>query len=193
MENLEINKKYYKFWKGKKILITGHTGFKGSWLSYALKILGAEIHGYSLRPTSKFEIFNVLSLKRIFKSSIYGDIRDYNKLHKYINSIDPHIIFHLAAQPLVLQSYLNPLQTFNTNVIGTANLINASKDLKKLTNILVITTDKVYKDLKYKSGYVESDILGGHDPYSASKACTEILSESFYKSYLKEKNKADYC
>lgn len=187
MENLEINKKYYKFWKGKKILITGHTGFKGSWLSYALKILGAEVHGYSLRPTSKFEIFNALSLKRIFKSSLYGDIENYNKLHKYIKSVEPQIIFHLAAQPLVLQSYLKPLQTFKTNVIGTANLIKASKDLKKLTHILVITTDKVYKDLKFKSGYVESDILGGHDPYSASKACTEILSESFYKSYLKEK------
>ena len=173
MENLEINKKYYKFWKGKKILITGHTGFKGSWLSYALKILGAEVHGYSLRPTSKFEIFNALSLKRIFKSSLYGDIENYNKLHKYIKSVEPQIIFHLAAQPIVFNALKFPSDTWNSNLYSTLNLFRSIENTSSVKCIVVITSDKVYQNLNNKKLMKEKDFLSGSETYSMSKVSVE--------------------
>lgn len=175
------------FWKNKKVLITGHTGFKGSWLSLALSKLGAKLYGYSLNIENKSQIFSCLNLEKIFVESKYGDIRDIKKLKKFIKFSKPEIIFHLAAQPLVRESYVDPNYTYEANVMGTINLFEILKQNENLKCLMVITTDKVYKNLEKKDGYKEDESLGGHDPYSASKACVEIITESYKKSFF-EKN-----
>jgi CDP-glucose 4,6-dehydratase len=171
------------FWKNKKVFITGHTGFKGSWLCLWLKYLGADIKGYSL-PLSKNDfLFKKLNLHKDLKS-IYADICDLKKLKKSINSYNPDIIFHLAAQPLVIESYKNPLNTFNTNIIGTANVLQSCIGVTNLKSIVIVTTDKCYENLNMQHNFKETDKLGGDDPYSASKAATEIIANSYIKSFL---------
>lgn len=178
-----------KFWKKKKVLILGHTGFKGSWLCSILNKLEVQLYGYSLAPRSKKGIFHLINLKKKFIKSKYGDINDFKKLKKFINSIQPDIIFHLAAQPIVIDSYKNPLDTFKTNVIGTVNICNIVKKLKKLKSLIIVTSDKCYLNLDKKINYFkETDSLGGFDPYSASKACTEIVAQSFQKSFFSDVN-----
>ena len=175
-----------KFYKNKNVLITGHTGFKGSWLSIWLSSMGANVHGISLKE-KKLSMFVKCDLKKIYKKkNYYIDIRDYNKLKKIILKIKPEIIFHLAAQPIVKNSYDDPINTFETNILGTANILDISRKLKTIKSIVVITSDKCYEDTK-KTGYKEIDKLGGNDPYSASKACSEIISNSIFKSFLKKK------
>lgn len=179
--------KLKKFWTGKKILITGHTGFKGSWLSIFLNLLGAKLVGYSLEPEKKSSFFYSANLKKIFFRSVYGDIRNYNKLKKTILNFSPDFIVHMAAQPLVKYSYENPLYTYEVNTIGTLNILNIAKETKCVKNILVVTTDKVYLNLEKKVKFKERDKLGGLDPYSSSKSCAELITSSYNYSYLNKK------
>lgn len=165
-------------------LITGHTGFKGSWLSLMLQVQGHEISGISLNPPQK-SLFVQAELEGTFKYDFRVDVRNREELNKAIHTINPDIIVHLAAQPLVRESYKYPLETFETNVIGTLNVLEATKELKSLQAVLVITTDKVYKNHNHLRGYVETDELGGEDPYSASKAAADIATQSWIKSFAK--------
>lgn len=183
LENLEI--KDNSFWSGKKILITGHTGFKGSWLCEYLLSLGAEIFGYALKPNTNQDLFCVLNLENRVNSQL-NDIRNADLLEKYINQIQPDFIFHLAAQSLVRTSYNDPLGTWNTNVMGTANLLAGAFKLQKKCSIIIVTTDKVYENSEWVYAYRETDRLGGHDPYSASKASAEILTSSWRNSFNTE-------
>lgn len=173
-----------KFWKEKKIFLTGHTGFKGTWMSFLLKEIGAIVCGYSLKENNNLSIFNQTKCKEILDQNIYGDVRDYNYLQKKIKKFNPDIIIHMAAQALVINSIKNPLETFSTNCLGTANILNISRSVSNLKSIIVITTDKVYQE---KNIYLkESSTLGGKEPYSASKVCAEIISKSFSTSYLEK-------
>ncbi len=162
---------------GSKILITGHTGFKGAWLSRVLQISGAEIHGISLAP-EKGSLFSKLPELQ-FSSSKYIDIGNRKKLDKQLRKISPDVIIHMAAQPLVRRSYREPLLTFQTNVMGTANLLNSSLEVNNLCGVVVVTTDKVYRNVEKLAGYTEDEPLGGKDPYSASKAGTEMVVEAW--------------
>ena len=181
MENINQLK---KFWSKKKVFITGHTGFKGSWLSIMLIYLDSTIYGYSLKP-KKNSLFNKSMISKDLKSNIYADISDIKKLKNKLKKCKPEIIFHLAAQPLVLESYKEPLKTFNTNLMGTLNLLESIRGVKSIKSVVIITTDKVYKINKNNKSYKELDVLGGHDPYSASKVCTEIAVDSYIKSFFK--------
>lgn len=172
-----------KFWNKKKVFITGHTGFKGSWLIIILNLLGAQIYGYSLEPKRK-SLFNEIIGKKIVKKNIYGNICNLIKLKSVIKKIKPDIIFHLAAQPLVIESYKKPIDTFYTNILGTANILEASRNVKSLKSIVIITSDKVYKAGENYNSFSENDELGGDDPYSASKAGAEILVNSYIKSFF---------
>ena len=170
-------------YKGKKVFLTGHTGFKGSWMLVWLQQLGADIKGYSLAPQNENDHYFLVGGDSLCESVI-ADIRDKQRLKDEILSFQPDFIFHLAAQPLVRQSYVEPLYTFETNVIGTANLLEAVKDVAKPCSIVVITTDKVYENIEQHYPYKESDKLGGYDPYSASKAAAEIIVSSYRDSFF---------
>jgi len=173
------------FWLNKRVLITGHTGFKGSWLSLWLSFLGANLIGLSLKPEGPKSNFYQSKIPKLMESLI-GDIRDLDLLKKTVKKFKPEIIFHLAAQPLVRDSYQDPLSTFNTNVIGTANLLDASRSSKLLKAIVVVTSDKCYENPENKKRFKETDPLGGYDPYSASKACAELVVQSYRKSFFEE-------
>ena len=175
------------FWKNKRVLITGHTGFKGGWLAVWLNLLGAKIAGYSLNPKTKKNFFDTTNLKRLLKIDIRADIKDYKKLSSLIKKFKPDIIFHLAAQPQVLESYINPYNTILTNVVGTTNLLDLSLKNKSIKSIVIITTDKVYKNLNKKVRFREEDALGGDDLYSSSKASADIITTSYYNSFFKNK------
>jgi CDP-glucose 4,6-dehydratase len=164
-------------------LITGHTGFKGAWMSLLLKELGHEVSGISLEPIVD-SIGDSNKFGAIFKNDIRLDIRNYNELKKSITEINPDYVVHLAAQSLVRESYITPNLTIETNVIGTYNVLNACHQIESVKNILIITSDKVYKNTLKKTGYVESDELGGNDPYSSSKAMADILTQSWAKNVL---------
>lgn len=177
-----------EFYKNKKILITGHTGFKGSWLSQILINWGAQVVGYSLEPNTQPALFDILGLAKRLEHHI-GDIRDYQNLKKIITQTKPEIVFHLAAQPLVRESYDNPLYTFQTNIMGTANLLQAVKEGEGVKAVVVITTDKVYRNQEQDHCFKEDDPLSGYDPYSASKAGAEIVTDAYLKSFF---NPQDY-
>ena len=181
MENI---KQFKKFWSKKKVFITGHTGFKGSWLSIILTFLNSSVVGYSLRP-KKNSLFNKSMISKKLHTNTYADINDLEKLKKKIKDYKPEIIFHLAAQPLVIESYKDPLKTFKTNIIGTANLLESIRSVKSIKSVVIITTDKVYKIQKDNRLYKELDLLGGFDPYSASKVGTEVVVESYINSFFK--------
>jgi len=181
MENLDNLK---KFWNKKKVFITGHTGFKGAWLCIILKYLNSEIYGYALKP-EKNSLFIKSQIGKNLYSNTYSDIRDITKLKKKIKQSKAEIIFHLAAQPLVLESYKKPLKTFSTNIMGTLNLLECIREIKSIRSVVIITTDKVYKINKKNINYKEVDQLGGFDPYSASKVGAEIVVESYIKSFFK--------
>lgn len=173
--------------KNKKVFLTGHTGFKGSWMSVWLSMLGAEVKGYALKPEKK-SLYNQINKQLKKHQSVIADIRNRKKLKEEILSFQPDFIFHLAAQPLVLASYENPVETFEINVTGTANLLDAVKILKKECTVLIVTTDKVYKNLEKNYAYKETDKLGGYDPYSASKAAAEIVTDSYRQSFFNPGN-----
>ena len=181
MENMV--KANYKFWKNKRVLITGHSGFKGTWLSLWLNQLEAEICGISLEPDSKPNLYDQVNLSNVIEKDIMADITIFDQLKRIIDQFEPEIVFHLAAQPLVLESYKEPLVTWKTNVMGTVNLLNCFYGAKKKCVIIVITTDKVYENNEWLYGYRENDRLGGHDPYSSSKAAVELLVDSWRNSF----------
>jgi CDP-glucose 4,6-dehydratase len=186
MENLVSFENLARFYSGKKGFITGLTGFKGAWLSACLHLLNAEIKGYSLAPEYENGLYDLLKPRAIFESVI-ADIRDKKQLEDELISFKPDFVFHLAAQPLVRRSYKLPTETFETNVIGTANLLEVINKLPGKCTIVVITTDKVYENIEANVLYKEEDRLGGYDPYSASKACTEIVVDSFRHSFFNVK------
>ncbi len=173
------------FWYNKKVLVTGHTGFKGTWLSIWLKMLGAKVYGISLPPVKNRNIFSIVNLKRKIDRNIYLDINNKKKLQTTVKKLKPQIIFHLAAQPLVIESFKYPLNTIQTNILGTANLLEVSRKIKTLKTIIVITTDKVYANLNKKSFFKENDKLGGDDIYSFSKVSVEMLVNSYRQLYFK--------
>lgn len=177
MENL------VKSFKNKKVLITGHTGFKGSWLSKILLNWGADVSGISLRPATKPNLFHSLGIKDCV-TNYYADIRDYRRINRIMMAEKPEIVFHLAAQPLVRKSYNYPLYTFETNTLGTVNILEAIKKVGSVKAAVMITTDKVYLNKELGRAFKEEDPLGGHDPYSASKAAAEIKIDSYRKSFF---------
>jgi CDP-glucose 4,6-dehydratase len=178
--NFEQLQHYYK---GKKVFVTGHTGFKGAWLTTWLHIVGAEVKGYALAPEYDNCLYNLLRPLNV-SESVIADIRSKEQLASEIISFEPDFLFHLAAQPLVRRSYEIPAETFEVNVTGTANVLEALVKLEKNCVAIVITTDKVYENKEQDILYKEEDVLGGHDPYSASKACTELVVSSFRKSFF---------
>lgn len=175
------------FWKGKRVLITGHTGFKGSWLSLWLNELNAEVFGYALEPETNPSLFSQLKLSTLINNN-FGDIRDTNSVANYILKVKPDVIIHMAAQPLVRHSYKDPLYTWQTNVIGTVNLLEAARKLTNRCAIVVVTTDKVYENLEWNFSYREIDKLGGFDPYSSSKAAAELVVDSWRNSFFKSQD-----
>ena len=177
-------KKLKKFWSSKKVFITGHTGFKGSWMIVALNMLNVNIYGYSLKP-DKISLFNQINGKKIVKKNFFFDINDFKKLSNKISQVKPDILFHLAAQPLVSESFIKPTETFRTNIIGTLNVLEILKKNKSIKSAVIITTDKVYKIKNLNKSYTENDELWGKDPYSASKVCAEILTASYINSFFK--------
>lgn len=194
MHHGKFGKMNKSFWNGKKVLITGHTGFKGSWLSVWLKLHSAELVGLSERSHGKESMFVKSNLDKYFSNKKYNlnkyyNIQNYDDLKNIIKIYNPDIIFHLAAQPLVIDSYAYPIETFTTNIIGTLNLLHASQFSKNLKSIVSVTTDKVYKiNRNSELGYSEDDSLGGIDPYSCSKSCADLISQSYFNSFLKIKS-----
>lgn len=172
-----------QFWKGKKVFLTGHTGFKGAWLTAWLTNLGAEVFGYSLPPNTNPSLFGLLGLCECTNSH-FGDIRNFRQLSKFLISAQPDIVVHMAAQPIVSLGYEKPIETFEVNVIGTANLLEACRSLTRKTAILIVSSDKCYSNQNNAKKFIENDPLGGDDPYSASKAGTEIVAHSYRSSYF---------
>jgi len=172
------------FYCGKTILVTGHTGFKGSWLCEWLLDLGAEVHGYSLAPATHPSLFEQLQLQRRICQHVEADIRDRTKLRAFFKSVQPQVMFHLAAQPLVRESYRTPGDTYETNVMGTLNVLESLRDLQNSCSAVLITTDKVYENREDGTAYDEASPLGGYDPYSSSKACCDIAISSWRRSYF---------
>ncbi len=182
MENMvNFNSLFQGIYRNKKVVITGHTGFKGSWLSLWLKLLNAKVYGFSLPPPTKPNHFDLLKLD-IFSN--INDIRNYKELENFMLSVQPDIVFHLAAQPIVRKSYDAPLETYSTNVTGTLNLLDICRKINSIKAVIVVTSDKCYENKEWIWGYRENDSLGGYDPYSSSKACVEILSASFRNSFF---------
>ncbi|MDP8266429.1 MAG: CDP-glucose 4,6-dehydratase [Candidatus Aceula meridiana] len=172
-----------EFYKGKVVLITGHTGFKGSWLSLWLKVLGCDIVGYALEPYTARDNFVVTGLKDKVVH-IIGDVRDYHRLKGVFEKYNPQIVFHLAAQPIVRESYVSPKETYDINVGGTINVLECCRLTKSVGTIINVTSDKCYKKNESARSYLESDPLGGYDPYSSSKACSELITESYRASFF---------
>lgn len=184
VENFNILKEVYH---NKNVFVTGHTGFKGSWLIKLLHMLGANIKGYALQPENEFDLYHVINGDALCQSVI-ADLRDKNRLKEEILAFNPDFIFHLAAQPLVRLSYEFPAETFEVNAVGTANLLESLRELQKKCQVVLITTDKVYHNYEWDYPYRENDRLGGYDPYSASKACAEIVIDSFRNSFFNVKH-----
>lgn len=175
---------FNNIYRGKKVLITGHTGFKGSWLAIWLKELGAEVFGYALEPYSNMDNFVICELEKEINHKI-GDVRNGEELYAYFQEVQPDFAFHLAAQPLVLLSYQDPLNTFNTNLMGTVNFWEAVRATPSVKTAVNVTTDKCYDNKEWVWGYRENDPMGGKDPYSASKGCSELITNAYLESFFK--------
>ena len=180
---MAIGKVNPQFWKGKRVFVTGHTGFKGSWLSLWLQLMGVEVKGFSLTPPTNPSLFVEAKVAQQMQSEI-GDIRDFSKLSESIRTFNPDILLHLAAQPLVRLSYKEPIETYSTNVMGTVNVLEASRYASHLKAIVVITTDKCYENREWEWGYRENEPMGGHDPYSNSKGCAELVVSAYQRSFF---------
>jgi CDP-glucose 4,6-dehydratase len=174
------------FWKDRKVFLTGHTGFKGSWMSIWLNMLGADVKGYSLQPPSNPSLYEEANVSNLVNSDI-NDIRNFDMLNKSIQEFSPEIIFHMAAQPLVRASYKIPLETYETNVMGTANVLQSAYESSSVKAVINITTDKCYENIEVDIGYKETDRMGGSDPYSSSKGCAELVTSAYRESFLKQK------
>lgn len=172
-----------EFYKGKKVLITGHTGFKGTWLSKILIGAGAEVTGYALAPTEEMKLFHMAEVEKGMRH-IIGDIRDYEHLNQVFDEVQPEIVLHLAAQPLVRLSYMEPRYTYETNVMGTVNICECVRTHSCVKSFLNVTTDKVYKNNEWEWGYRENEPLDGFDPYSNSKSCSELVTHSYINSFF---------
>jgi CDP-glucose 4,6-dehydratase len=184
MENLVINP---NFWKNKRVFLTGHTGFKGAWLSLWLQNLGANVCGYALNPPTEPSLFALADIKRGM-ASVEGDVRDFKKLQTTIREFKPEIVIHMAAQALVRSSYEDPVETYSTNVMGTVNLFEILRTTSSVQTILNVTSDKCYENKEISQGYSEDSPFGGHDPYSSSKGCAELVTSAFRKSFFGTKN-----
>lgn len=172
------------FWRGKRVLLTGHTGFKGSWMSLWLQSMGASLHGLALQPPTSPSLFDEAHVAEGMHSHS-GDIRDFATVQRVMNEVRPEIIIHMAAQPLVRYSYQAPIETYATNVMGTVHVLEAARHAGSVRAIVNITTDKCYENKEWAWGYREDDPMGGHDPYSNSKGCAELVSSAYRKSFLK--------
>ena len=182
-----IKKQFNGIFNNKKVLITGHTGFKGSWLSLILHKLGADVYGYALEPPTNPSLFKEARIYELVTSHI-GDIRNFDELLTFLDNIEPEVIFHMAAQSLVRESYSNPVETYEINVIGTVNLFEAIRQASGIKAVINVTTDKCYENQEWLWGYRENDQLGGFDPYSNSKACSELVTSSFRDSFFNPKD-----
>ena len=183
---------FLNHYKNKKVLITGHTGFKGSWLTLWLHKIGANIQGYSKDIPTQPSLFEELKLDEKI-SHVFGDILDYNALSEVFNNFQPDFVFHLAAQPIVSESIKNPIDTYKTNIIGSANVLECIRNSDSVKSVVMITSDKCYENVEWEYGYREIDQLGGKDPYSASKAGAEIVFSSYYRSFIKNKKNIGIC
>jgi CDP-glucose 4,6-dehydratase len=177
------------FWKDKKVFLTGHTGFKGAWLSLWLQSMGAIVKGYSLEPNTTPNLFTEAYVGNNMESEI-GDIRDLNQISKSMLDFNPDVLIHMAAQPLVRYSYENPIETYSTNVMGTVNVLESARKCLNLKSIVSITTDKCYENTGVKIGYKEYDPMGGHDPYSSSKGCAELIISAYRRSFFSSEHTA---
>lgn len=186
MEDVVINP---RGWRGKRVFLTGHTGFKGSWLALWLRRLGAEVYGYSLDPPTAPSLFEVAGVAEGLAGDERGDIRDYDRMQAALVAARPEVVIHFAAQPLVRASYQQPLETLAVNVMGSANLLEAVRSVESVRRVLIITTDKCYENREWPYPYRELDPLGGHDPYSASKACAELVTATYRSSFLAEQGR----
>ncbi len=179
------------FWNGKRVLVTGHTGFKGAWLSLSLQALNAEVTGFSLAPPTSPSLFEQANVAQGMRS-ILGDVNDAAAVGAAFAESSPEVVIHMAAQPLVRESYVDPAGTYLTNVVGTANVLNAVRNCQSVRSVVVITTDKCYENREWAWPYREDDRLGGYDPYSSSKACTELVVSSFRNSFFHESRYAKH-
>lgn len=179
-----------KIFENKKILITGHTGFKGSWLCMMLHRMGAEVYGFALEAPTQPSLFKIANIENLLTSHI-GDIRNYTQICDFMQQVQPEFVIHMAAQALVKASYEDPLETYAVNVMGTANVLEAVRHTSSVSVVLNVTTDKTYENKEWCWGYRENDALGGHDPYSNSKACSELVTASYRKSFFTPQNFGD--
>jgi len=184
---MEMTQTLEKFFAGKRVLLTGHTGFKGSWLSIWLTLLGARVIGYSNSLPSRPSMFSICGIGRRI-TYITNDVTDYDELKKVFIKYNPDFVFHLASQPIVSRAYLNPKLTFKTNILGTINILECMRHFSKDAVGVIITSDKCYKNMEWSWGYRENDELGGNDPYSSSKACAELICHSYHKSFFERSN-----
>ena len=175
-----------RFWKGRRVFVTGHTGFKGSWLCLWLHELGAQVKGFALEPPTTPSLFNEARVAELVESEV-GDIRDLERVTQSIHDFQPDILIHMAAQPLVRYSYDAPIETYAVNVLGTAHVLEAAKSCGSIKSVVSVTTDKCYENKEWVWAYRENEPMGGHDPYSSSKGCAELVTASYRRSYYEEK------
>lgn len=174
-----------QFYKDKKILLTGHTGFKGTWMCHVLKEMGAKVTGYALKPPTAPSLFELSGMEKEI-CSVEGDVRELNHLRQVFEQTQPEIVIHMAAQPIVRESYKNPVYTYDVNVMGTVNVLECVREYRSVRSFLNVTTDKVYKNREWEWGYRENEELNGYDPYSNSKSCSELITESYRNSFFKD-------
>jgi len=173
------------FWSGKRVFVTGHTGFKGTWLSLWLQSMGCDVTGYALPPETDPNLFDIANVADGM-NSITGNVQDFDHLKKSIDSAQPDIVLHLAAQALVRYSYDHPIETYATNVMGTAHLLEACRTAPTVRAVVIVTSDKCYENREWERGYVETDAMGGHDPYSSSKGCSELVASAYRNSFFSD-------
>jgi CDP-glucose 4,6-dehydratase len=190
MEILEMKSVFIdsNFWKRKKVFLTGHTGFKGGWLSLWLTSMGAKVTGYALAPNSTPNLFNVLQVNSLIEKSHIADIRDLQFLQNAMVECEPEVVIHMAAQPLVRYSYANPVETYATNVMGTVHVLEGLRNIQSVRATVVVTTDKCYENKEWAWGYRENEAMGGYDPYSSSKGCAELVTSAYRQSFFSSTN-----